>query len=60
MEWKVFTYPLLIKETYLDTFGHVNNATYLTLFEEARWDSHHKKWLWPEKDPRDGLWADNA
>ena len=33
-----FTYPLIIKESYLDTFGHVNNATYLTLFEEARWD----------------------
>lgn len=32
------TYPILIKEVYLDTFGHVNNATYLTLFEEARWD----------------------
>lgn len=28
----------MIKETYLDTFGHVNNATYLTLLEEARWD----------------------
>lgn len=38
MDWKMFTYPILIKETYLDTFSHVNNATYLTLFEEARWD----------------------
>ena len=35
---KVFSYPLIIKEIYLDTFGHVNNAVYLTLFEEARWD----------------------
>lgn len=35
---KTFSYPLLIKESYLDTFGHVNNATYLNLFEEARWD----------------------
>lgn len=34
----IFTYPLVIKEVYLDTFGHVNNATYLTLLEEARWD----------------------
>ena len=32
-----FYYPLSIKESYLDTFGHVNNAVYLTLFEEARW-----------------------
>lgn len=35
---KVYSYPLIIKETYLDTFGHVNNAMYFTLFEEARWD----------------------
>ncbi len=38
MQSPVFTYPILIKEVYLDTFGHVNNATYLTLLEEARWD----------------------
>ncbi len=30
-------YELIIKEHHLDTFGHVNNATYLQLFEEARW-----------------------
>jgi thioesterase-3 len=34
----LFTYPVLIKENHLDSFGHVNNATYLALFEEARWD----------------------
>jgi thioesterase-3 len=28
----------LIRESHLDTFGHVNNARYLDLFEEARWD----------------------
>ena len=33
-----FTYDLLIREGHLDTFGHVNNAVYLALFEEARWD----------------------
>lgn len=37
-EPKVFTYPLTIKEGHLDTFGHVNNATYLQILEEARWD----------------------
>lgn len=31
-------YEVVIRESHLDTFGHVNNATYLTLFEEARWD----------------------
>ncbi len=34
----IFNYPLTIREHHLDTFGHVNNATYLTLFEEARWE----------------------
>lgn len=34
----VFEYPVLIREFHLDTFGHVNNAAYLSLFEEARWD----------------------
>jgi len=34
----VHEYPLQILERHLDGFGHVNNATYLELFEEARWD----------------------
>lgn len=29
---------MLIRESHLDTFGHVNNATYLQIFEESRWD----------------------
>lgn len=32
------SYQVLIRESHLDSFGHVNNATYLSLFEEARWD----------------------
>ena len=32
------SYELVIKEHHLDTFGHVNNAVYLQLFEEARWE----------------------
>jgi len=35
---KIFTYTTLIREHHLDGFGHVNNATYLQLFEEARWE----------------------
>ncbi len=31
-------YEVLIRESHLDSFDHVNNAAYLTLFEEARWD----------------------
>ncbi|MBG60256.1 MAG: thioesterase [Halobacteriovoraceae bacterium] len=38
MEFNKFIYTLMIKENHLDTFGHVNNAAYLTLYEEARWD----------------------
>lgn len=34
----MFKYPLTIREFHLDTFGHVNNATYLSLYEEARWE----------------------
>jgi YbgC/YbaW family acyl-CoA thioester hydrolase len=34
----VHEYPVGIHEQHLDVFGHVNNAMYLTLFEEARWD----------------------
>ena len=33
-----FFYSILIREAHLDTFGHVNNAKYLQIFEEARWD----------------------
>lgn len=35
---KIFSYPVMITESHLDVFGHVNNAMYLTLYEEARWD----------------------
>ncbi len=31
-------YEVIIRESHLDTFGHMNNAAYLVLFEEARWD----------------------
>ena len=34
----VYEYELTILEQHLDTFGHVNNAVYLMLYEEARWD----------------------
>ncbi|MEW6056400.1 MAG: acyl-CoA thioesterase [Bdellovibrionota bacterium] len=35
---KVHAYRLTVLEGHLDTFGHVNNAVYLSLLEEARWD----------------------
>lgn len=33
-----FKYRFQVLEKHLDSFGHVNNAVYLQLFEEARWD----------------------
>jgi thioesterase III len=35
---KIFEYELMVKESHLDTFGHMNNAKYLEILEEARWD----------------------
>jgi YbgC/YbaW family acyl-CoA thioester hydrolase len=34
----IFEYEVMIKEFHLDSFGHVNNAVYVQLYEEARWD----------------------
>lgn len=39
----MFEYKVLIREQHLDSYGHVNNATYLTLFEEARWELSTQK-----------------
>jgi YbgC/YbaW family acyl-CoA thioester hydrolase len=35
---RIHEYPLTILESHLDTFGHVNNAVYLQLFEQSRWE----------------------
>lgn len=31
-------YSLVIKEHHVDSLGHMNNATYMEIFEDARWD----------------------
>lgn len=36
--WDLQHYSVLIRESHLDSYGHVNNAMYLTLLEEARWE----------------------
>ncbi|MCB1197508.1 MAG: acyl-CoA thioesterase [Bdellovibrionota bacterium] len=38
MQFIEHQYDLTVLEHHLDTFGHVNNATYLQILEEARWD----------------------
>ncbi len=44
------SYPIHIRFNDLDTYGHVNNAVYITYFEEGRklWfqDRIGKKWDW--------------
>lgn len=37
-KYTTFEYKFQILEHHLDSFGHVNNAVYLELYEEARWD----------------------
>lgn len=34
----MISFKTLIREHHLDTYKHVNNATYLTLYETARWE----------------------
>lgn len=43
MQHNIHHYPILIKEVDLDAYQHVNNTTYLRLFEEARWDFLNSK-----------------
>lgn len=50
-----FEYPLKIRERHLDTFGHVNNATYLEIFEEARWEIINAKGYDIKKIKQTGL-----
>lgn len=38
MVGEIFEYEFVVKETYLDIYSHLNNANYIRIFEEARWD----------------------
>ena len=55
MNSKIFSYPTYIKEIHLDAFGHMNNAAYLTVFEEARWDLITKNGFGIQKINETGL-----
>jgi acyl-CoA thioester hydrolase len=48
-------YEIVIREGHLDTFGHVNNATYLQIFEEARWELITKNGFGMDKIRETGL-----
>lgn len=55
MEYRTHQYPLTIREFHLDTFGHVNNATYLQIYEEARWQFITEKGYGLDKIKLSGL-----
>ncbi len=55
MSAPIFEYDLTILEHHLDTFGHVNNATYLQILEEARWDIITGRGYGLQKIMRSGL-----
>ncbi len=38
MEPKVHRFHVQVQKEHLDSYGHINNAVYLNLFEQARWD----------------------
>lgn len=43
-----FSYEFTVTEDLLDNYGHVNNAKYLKLYEDARWDILQKSDLGEE------------
>ena len=43
MTWVRHTFEFVVQETHLDSFGHMNNAVYLEIFENARWDFIHNR-----------------
>jgi thioesterase-3 len=51
----LFSHPYTIIERHLDTFGHVNNATYLQILEEARWEFITARGFGMEKIRESGL-----
>lgn len=52
---KTYFYPFIVKEVYLDLFGHMNNTVYMTLYEEARWDYITKNGYGVEMIKKSGL-----
>jgi len=50
-----FVFETIVAGNHLDVFGHVNNANYLELYEEARWDFIEKNGFGLEKIMRDKI-----
>jgi acyl-CoA thioester hydrolase len=50
-----FVFETIVAGNHLDVFGHVNNANYLELYEEARWDFIEKNGFGLERIMRDKI-----
>ena len=50
-----YTYSFVVQEADLDSFGHLNNAVYLRLYEQARWDLITKNGYGLKKIKESGL-----
>ena len=51
----IYTTDITVMNEHLDSFGHVNNAVYLQLFEQARWDIINKNGYGIDKIQDTGL-----
>ena len=43
---EIFYYRTQVRERHLDSFGHMNNACYLELYEEAPLELYHGQRPW--------------
>ncbi len=50
-----FIFETQVAAHYLDHYGHVNHAQYLTLFEDARWAYYAQKEITPEVVKKGGI-----
>lgn len=41
MDSQEYLYETVVRDEHVDSMGHLNHASYLTIFEEARWDICH-------------------
>ncbi len=55
MESTEYRYETVVKESMVDAMGHLNHASYLTVFEEARWDICHAQNMTIEKMQERGI-----
>ena len=55
IEFIKYTKQYVVRETLIDVFGHMNNASYVQLFEEARWDLISDRGFGLDRIQKDGV-----